>query len=1219
MMKRSLLIFELQYHCRQLTFFIALFASSAFGFFLMFNQSVDSDVLITSPYHLARIVTTLSMLILPFLISAFTGNAIVRDHNAKIKELVFSTPISKRYFLFSRWLGLVLISFLLLLCAGGGMLLALVMMDDLKFSMLDIILGILWPIASLALPGLLLVASGLFAVGLFVKKNVAIYITATIFFFCYQLVLVKTGSILMSNPASGGANIQFVFALLDPFGSSPFFEQVKLWTTAEKNSQFFQLSGMLLFNRLVVLALALSILGVCYHKFSFKVDEKIRKQKYSSKLPGISTPVKNISSDSRVVAPRIGRYSNWLGFLSQLKLEYVATIKTRTFLTVLSLWLVLLISEIISGFSPRGSLVPSPIPGTMEALLRFQDDILPRFLSVLVLFFAAEVVWREQETRIAELVDATPIGNISLFFAKFLALLLIPLSFITITIVASAGLQLFYGGAIDWLVYISLYFYIGIPIASVAALCLFINTISYNKVIGLTCSIFFMILAMSSAGDYIGLEHPLFSFSSHAPLQYSDMIGFSATSDGFYGYMKLWVSLSVLMLFIGYGVYKRGAKVSLYSRTRFIHHQLGDWGLISVVAILISAIYLGYETHFSIDNVAHYQSNAEIKKWRVTYERKYQQYQNMPAPKVSEIESKVDIYPSKRLAEIESTYTLQNQNEEELKEILVSTNIAVHYTALNIENATLKLYDPEHGQYLFTLNEPMQKGETLTMTFSVAIKQNGYLGVVSDNLISPNFTYIRAVRYMPFFGFNPHNQIKSASLREQEDLYILPKALTLEQAIFENSGDFSKDYDWASVKTVISTTNDQIAIAQGELLNQWQKNGRNYYQYSTVGNANNGKIRNLLAYVSGNYAVSSVEIDGIDLSVYYYPSHNQNVQHIKEAMRATVQYANRYFGHYPANSMNLMEVPNVLGITGYALPQMILLGEQAGFRDDLSKLQGGEKEFDQLFRRTAHEVAHQWWGHALNGAAQEGESVLAETLAKYTEMVLLERKYGSEYVRQLMRYEHQRYFTGRARSVDVEAPLYKADANHLIYSKGAIAMYALKDALGEQKINLALKSMIDNFTYPAVPATTLDLISALKDVSEGKQALLVDYWFKGIKIEDFSITSAEYLHLGDDLYQVDVCLRHSTLTSTGLDVGLKMNINLPVNVAILKEHPDSLITHNNKDSIQKLEHVTINEQSPCISWQVKGKPEYVAVDPLYHRLDSNRDNNSILLIENTDN
>ena len=50
-------------------------------------------------------------------------------------------------------------------------------------------------------------------------------------------------------------------------------------------------------------------------------------------------------------------------------------------------------------------------------------------------------------------------------------------------------------------------------------------------------------------------------------------------------------------------------------------------------------------------------------------------------------------------------------------------------------------------------------------------------------------------------------------------------------------------------------------------------------------------------------------------------------------------------------------------------------------------------------RFLAHETAHQWWGHAVVPANAEGATMLVESLTKYSELLVMERRYGRPTVR----------------------------------------------------------------------------------------------------------------------------------------------------------------------------------------------------------------------------
>ena len=55
-----------------------------------------------------------------------------------------------------------------------------------------------------------------------------------------------------------------------------------------------------------------------------------------------------------------------------------------------------------------------------------------------------------------------------------------------------------------------------------------------------------------------------------------------------------------------------------------------------------------------------------------------------------------------------------------------------------------------------------------------------------------------------------------------------------------------------------------------------------------------------------------------------------------------------------------------------------------------------DADLDYPYFVTAHEVAHQWWGHQVLGAAVQGESMLSESLAEYSALMVMERRYGRE-------------------------------------------------------------------------------------------------------------------------------------------------------------------------------------------------------------------------------
>ncbi|MCJ8274199.1 MAG: hypothetical protein MJK04_32980, partial [Psychrosphaera sp.] len=483
-----------------------------------------------------------------------------------------------------------------------------------------------------------------------------------------------------------------LFSGIDPYGATAFFDQVKYWNPAQRNSQFFELGGMLLVNRIVVLSLSVAIFALCYRKFEFKLDQP---KKGRSGKNAVAQPAPLAVIAYRPVQTNSGFKANWLAFVSQCKLEYFTTLKTRVFGAVLVFWLFVLVSEIVSGFSYLESLGSTPSQSTAEALWRFQSSLLPRFITLFLVFFSAEMAWRDDQLNTASFTHASPVANSSLFFARLLALLLLPVTFITVAIGASAGLQWLYGGEIQWTVYLSLYYYSGLPMVCIATLCLFIHSISANKFIGMTLSFAMVILMTTSVGDKLGLEHGMFKFSTSPLMQYSDLIGFGASADAFNGYIKYWLSLSAIMLLLGYGLYRRGVAVPLKQQMILAGKQWGYQGKVLLgVAVLASAFFASSVYH-QTNEIAHYQSSADRINCSVGYERNYGQYQHLLSPKVAAIKTRMAFYPEQHRYHMVADYTLVNPHTESLSEILVSTNTTVHFQDVKISGATLLRHDPD--------------------------------------------------------------------------------------------------------------------------------------------------------------------------------------------------------------------------------------------------------------------------------------------------------------------------------------------------------------------------------------------------------------------------------------------------------------------------------------------------------------------------------------------
>ena len=85
----------------------------------------------------------------------------------------------------------------------------------------------------------------------------------------------------------------------------------------------------------------------------------------------------------------------------------------------------------------------------------------------------------------------------------------------------------------------------------------------------------------------------------------------------------------------------------------------------------------------------------------------------------------------------------------------------------------------------------------------------------------------------PVIGYNSQRQLADPNDRNKFGL----KEIDLMPPLERNCTDDCRETylgghsDWVDVQTVISTSADQLAIAPGSLVREWQENGRRYFEY----------------------------------------------------------------------------------------------------------------------------------------------------------------------------------------------------------------------------------------------------------------------------------------------------------------------------------------------------------------------------------------------------
>ncbi len=1179
--------FEWRYHTRTLTFLAAATLLFLLGIFLQGRLGAAANVHVNAPYAIAYGLSMTSLLAV-FVAMVFCADAALRDSACRMTELVYASPLRKRDFLLARFGGAFAASLAAMCMLAAGMLAATFL--PLNESQL---LGprqpahYLWVLAVMVGPNVLLVSALLFAIASFSRSMVATYAGAMLLYGLYWVGAALGGSPMMAQASPPTVEGMALAALLDPFGISAVLEQTMHWNAWDKNTEQIALSGKLLFNRIACLGLAALILLALYWRFQFK-------------LPNASAGKKNPSpaQESAPAAPYRAatppaRRAQWQAFQSLLRLEIGVVVKGFPFIAMMLIWMIMVGIELANGLSNADGGSPS-LPHTALLIGRFQFDMLPLFGNILVIFFSGELVWRERALRIDALLDPTPASALVFFAAKWVALVCLPMLMILAGIACSLAFQLALGfAAFEPGLYLSLFYFGGLPLALMATLALFFQVVTRHKYLGMLLTGVVAILS-SGAGASIGLEHPMLYFSRAPALLYSEMNGYGATDIAFHWYMAYWGALSALLGWVALRRWRRGER-----------GHVGQGNKAGVAAALACAAVLlgtGGAIYYQTNVTGEYTSSRASAAWKAGYEQHYRRYKDRPQPTLTVVRSKVDLYPAQRRLHIEGEYRLHNRSGVALNEVLVASGLEAKEIGMRLAGARVVERDERYGQTLYRLDRPLAPGQETTLSFTLEDRHTPFEQSQSRG-VNENASLLFTLPLLPHIGYNERLELDAPSERAKQGLLPKPAQATVEAEIAAHQGDFSKRYDWVEFDTTISTDAGQTALGIGRLRRQWMADGRPHFHYRSE-----RPVRNVGGILSGRYAVSRQMHKGVSVELYYHPAHALNVARMLKAAQASLDYFQRQFGPYPHDHLRIIEMPASTGNTGFAMPGTILIGERGGFFEDLRT----ERATDQVTRRIAHEVGHQWWGHLVDPAPIEGGLVMVETLAKYSEMRVIEQTYGKQALGRLVDFELGRYLRGSARDSAPESPLYRVmDQGYLMYSKGALAMHALSETMGVAATDAALRAIVQAHAYPRRPATSLDLVAALVQASPAHAALIEETFKQNVRYQ-LKADSAHYTRLEDGRYRLNVQVqaRKSTLDASGRLVDQAFGQDFQIAVFENGKEGES-------GQIYRASH-RLGAGKSEISLVLARKPGTVVIEPALRFIERDRNDNIVEAKEVTD-
>src|SRR5208282_4822142 len=353
------------------------------------------------------------------------------------------------------------------------------------------------------------------------------------------------------------------------------------------------------------------------------------------------------------------------------------------------------------------------------------------------------------------------------------------------------------------------------------------------------------------------------------------------------------------------------------------------------------------------------------------------------------------------------------------------------------------------------------------------------------------------------------------------------------------------------------------------------------------------------SFLSGRFSVKKDQWKNVKLEIYYQPGHEFNLDKMMDASKTGLDYYEKNFGPYQFNQFRVLEFPRYRQFA-QSFPNTVPYSEDIGFIERMKK----PDDIDLLYFVTAHELAHQWWGHQLLGSQTQGSNMMSESLAEYSALKVMEKKYGEDMVRKDLRYELDRYLRGRAGETRHEPPLALVQREPYVwYQKGALVMYALSDYIGEDKLNAALRGYLEKNKYAKGPfPDTRGFVEAMREATPAELQYLVTDMFDSIVLYENKAVSAIATPEGGSKYKVTLVVDTAKKKSDGSGNETAMALNDMLDVGVFsgsKEHLKPLLMEKRRFSTDR----------STLEIFVDEKPTFAGIDPYNKLIDRNPEDN----------
>jgi ABC-2 type transport system permease protein len=1101
----------------------------------------------------------------------FVGYTFQRDYSSKSNYLLSSMPISKVHIIISRLISTILI-------ISVTYILTVVSIEIYKFMPWvnsELFLNFnfynyLYPFLLLVLPNAFLIL----AVTLyFCAKIKSEFASGTAMY-----IILFTQTLLSFIPYNAGTKI--IKSFLDPTGLTALNSIGENLTFSQLNSLSIIGSSNLIINRIILFCISAVFLFLAFKEFSF-ADASTKLQKLS--------PVESKPKFFELHSRQIGGFKHFLMVLKN-KLPR----KASPSLIIGSIVYIL--------FSISPTLLIRNISGNYETFFSSQIvELISQSLTLIGFTMGAGIlldVWIAKRYKTDELENTSPLNKPTEVIVTLISNLVFGIAILSsLYILGILYLSLNQTG-INW--NLLSYAYIE-QLLVITGYVLFYAIVSRltNSITILGLAIFAQNFGLPILLGATGFSHPLLNLlNGNYGSSKSEL-----TNNFIYlipnlVYFLHWIILSIILTIFAV-LWQKLDKTSnlkpLFKNYLLSISKSSKTLIILFLALILSTANILYNTNI----VNSFPDKNLTTQTRSNYEKKFAYLKDKPNLTINEANIKLNYQSSIQKLSFELEYVLQNYNLESVDELLLGglsslSNITI--SCSETEDIEIVGSNQEALRFrLVKLKQPAITGKTCILKTKFECQKNGFSAIYLFEVCPINqggdIYYFNNILDI---GYNSLTELTNPKERAENNLEkqnLLPGEDQPKKGI---KSLISNHLD-SKINVEVTTDNNLTAFSPGELVSDEVKDDSRIMKYQLDKSLYFGAI------TISDLVLSAKQFSGINLQFWHHQNHDQNSDHILQAMEDTIKYFEK-ISPYPSRILKIVELPSNVLFEGQAFKTMILLNESGFLRIDLERTDN--LSVDDLYQVIAHETSHQWWGHQLHIPATKGSMTLLESLTQYTSFQVYKAKYGEDNFRQLLKLQLDQYFKGRATGENNSTEEALANLNdplatgYVHYFKGGVVLENIANLIGQDKFQSILKSYLVKNAYNYRDTTLTELIDRIKEASDQNIRENIDQLFNQIVIYDIETREAK-IEKVENKFKIEI---KGNINKYLVKNGQEEKINLKDLVSIEFYTQEK----NEKGEYFKIiesKLVQVTNEEINLIFELDNKPTHVKINGNYNLLD----------------